>query len=129
MSGTVTLHHGDCLEVMRGMADASVDAVVTDPPYELNFMGRKWDGTGIAFRVETWAEALRVLKPGGTILDPFAGSGSTGLAAMAESFDCILVEREFEYCEIIKVRLAAAQKQPAPKPGIMEQAHLPASYG
>ena len=40
---TVTLHHGDCLEVMRTLPDASVAAVVTDPPYGLGFMGREWD--------------------------------------------------------------------------------------
>ena len=39
---------GDCREVMRGLADASVDAVVCDPPYELGFMGRKWDAFGDA---------------------------------------------------------------------------------
>jgi DNA modification methylase len=38
-----TLHHGDCLEVLRGMANDSVDSVVTDPPYGLSFMGKKWD--------------------------------------------------------------------------------------
>ena len=41
--GTVTLHHGDCLDVLRTLPDASVDAVVTDPPYGLEFMGREWD--------------------------------------------------------------------------------------
>lgn len=40
----LTLHHGDCIEVMRTLPDASVDAVVTDPPYGLEFMGREWDG-------------------------------------------------------------------------------------
>jgi site-specific DNA-methyltransferase (adenine-specific) len=40
---TVTLYHGDCIEVMRGMAEASVDAIVTDPPYGLEFMGKEWD--------------------------------------------------------------------------------------
>lgn len=40
----VVLHHGDCIEVMRTLPDASVDAVVTDPPYGLEFMGREWDG-------------------------------------------------------------------------------------
>jgi hypothetical protein len=39
----VTLYHGDCIEVMRGMAEASVDAIVTDPPYGLEFMGKEWD--------------------------------------------------------------------------------------
>ena len=39
----VTLHHGDCLDVLRTLPDASVDSVVTDPPYGLEFMGREWD--------------------------------------------------------------------------------------
>jgi DNA modification methylase len=42
-----------------------VDAVVTDPPYELGFLGKAWDSSGIAYSVELWAECLRVLKPGG----------------------------------------------------------------
>jgi site-specific DNA-methyltransferase (adenine-specific) len=42
--GRVTLHHGDCLEVLRQIPDASIDAVVTDPPYGLEFMGKEWDG-------------------------------------------------------------------------------------
>jgi site-specific DNA-methyltransferase (adenine-specific) len=53
---------------MRGMPENSVDSIVTDPPYELSFMGRKWDGSGIAYSVEMWGEALRVLKPGGHLL-------------------------------------------------------------
>lgn len=67
------LHHGDCIEVMRGMADASVDSIVTDPPYELGFMGKSWDASGIAYNVDMWREALRVLKPGGHLL-AFSGS-------------------------------------------------------
>jgi DNA modification methylase len=62
---------GDCLEVMRTMPDASVDAVVTDPPYGLSFMGKKWDYDVPS--VEIWAECLRVLKPGGHLL-AFAGT-------------------------------------------------------
>ncbi len=65
------IHVGDCLEVMRGMADASVDAIVTDPPYGLSFMGKKWDYDVPA--TEVWAECLRVLKPGGHLL-AFAGT-------------------------------------------------------
>ncbi|WP_297112310.1 DNA methyltransferase, partial [Tessaracoccus sp.] len=65
---SVVVHHGDCLDVLRGMADASIDAVVTDPPYELGFMGRKWDASGIAYSVDLWREVLRVLKPGGHLL-------------------------------------------------------------
>ena len=44
----VTLYHGDCIDVMRQLPDGSVDAVVTDPPYGINFMGRAWDGAAIA---------------------------------------------------------------------------------
>ncbi len=62
------LWHGDCIEVMRGLPPESVDAVVTDPPYELGFMGKGWDASGIAYRVDLWQEVLRVLKPGGHLL-------------------------------------------------------------
>ena len=65
------LIHGDCLEVLRGMPDNSVDAVVTDPPYGLSFMGKKWDYDVPS--VEIWQECLRVLKPGGHLL-AFAGT-------------------------------------------------------
>lgn len=64
----VVLFHGDCLEVLAGFADGTIDSVVTDPPYELGFMGKAWDGTGIANRVDMWREVLRVLKPGGHLL-------------------------------------------------------------
>ncbi len=60
------IHTGDCLEVMRGMADNSVDAIVTDPPYGLSFMGKRWDYDVPS--TEVWAECLRVLKPGGHLL-------------------------------------------------------------
>jgi len=59
---------GDCLEVLKIMPDNSVDSIVTDPPYELGFMGKKWDSTGIAYNVELWQECLRVLKYGGYLL-------------------------------------------------------------
>lgn len=65
------LYHGDCLDVLRGMPDASVDAVVTDPPYGLSFMGKGWDYD--VPTVAIWSECLRVLKPGGHLLS-FGGS-------------------------------------------------------
>jgi DNA modification methylase len=65
------LHHGDCLEILRALPTASVDAVVTDPPYGLSFMGKKWDYDVPS--VAIWAECLRVLKPGGHLL-AFAGT-------------------------------------------------------
>ena len=58
--------HGDCLDVMRGMPDASVDAVVTDPPYGLAFMGKHWDH-GVP-GTDFWREALRVARPGAALL-------------------------------------------------------------
>jgi DNA modification methylase len=60
--------HGNSLEVLKTLEDNSVDSIVTDPPYELGFMGKKWDSTGIAYNVELWKECLRVLKPGGHLL-------------------------------------------------------------
>lgn len=65
------LHHGNCIDVLRTMNDNSVDAIVTDPPYGLKFMGRKWDYDVPS--IELWAECLRVLKPGGHLL-AFAGT-------------------------------------------------------
>src|SRR5579859_7715590 len=85
---------GDVIEQLKTLPDASVDAVVTDPPYHLTtgkkggtgeasvnlesphgrarvttgFMGKEWDGGDVAFRPETWREVLRVLKPGGYLL-------------------------------------------------------------
>ena len=90
--------NGDCRELIRTLDDGSIDAIVTDPPYELiagkkggsgvasvnlnspygrarigtgnggGFMGKKWDATGIAHDPEFWAECLRVLKPGGHLV-------------------------------------------------------------
>lgn len=69
---TFEVIQGDCLEVMSlFLADNSVDAIVCDPPYGLNFMGKKWDYDVPG--VEIWRECLRVLKPGGYLL-AFAGT-------------------------------------------------------
>jgi site-specific DNA-methyltransferase (adenine-specific) len=101
LDGRVTLLPGDCLDVLAGLPENSVDSVVTDPPYHLTsivkrfggenaaeakvgktgayarasagFMGKKWDGGDIAFRVETWAAVLRVMKPGAHLL-AFSGT-------------------------------------------------------
>jgi site-specific DNA-methyltransferase (adenine-specific) len=67
------LLHGDCREILKSLPDASVDSIVTDPPYELGFMGKSWDSTGVAYDVKMWQECLRVLKPGGHLL-AFGGS-------------------------------------------------------
>lgn len=93
---TARVLQGDCRVLMAGMPEASVDSIVTDPPYELTsivkrfgaanaapcrpgtdgafgrvargFMGQVWDGSGVAFDPAMWASALRVLKPGGHLL-------------------------------------------------------------
>ena len=88
---SVRILQGDCRDVLKTLPDASVDSIVTDPPYELTaarpggrseltrgavmggFMGMKWDGTGVAFDTAVWLECLRVLKPGGHLLS-FGGS-------------------------------------------------------
>lgn len=56
------------MDVLRTFEDNSIDSIVTDPPYELKFMNHKWDSTGIQTNVELWREVLRVLKPGGYML-------------------------------------------------------------
>jgi hypothetical protein len=71
---TVTLHLGDCLKVLAGLPDASVDAIVTDPPAGVSFMGRSWDSdrggrdAWIRWLGDRMCEAYRVLKPGGHAL-------------------------------------------------------------
>jgi site-specific DNA-methyltransferase (adenine-specific) len=74
----VILYAGDCIDVMSRMPEASVDAIITDPPYGLEFMGKDWDGFGTPLGFQTWTEAwareaFRVLKPGGHLL-AFAGT-------------------------------------------------------
>ena len=84
----------DCIVGMKLLDSNSVDSIVTDPPYEIGFMGKKWDNTGIAYSVELWQEALRVLKPGGYLL-AFGGTRTYHRMACAiedagfEIRDCI----------------------------------------
>jgi site-specific DNA-methyltransferase (adenine-specific) len=194
---TYEVIEGDCLDVMRGMADASVDAVVTDPPYGLGFRGEAWDNCIPAWLAEAqriapvvifttapttmwdyprpdwvccwyreasnarsqiggfchWSPILVYGKPkfpvdsrklhaiqhaypkgfphpspkpialmewlvtnactdGGTILDPFAGSGSTGVACVNTSRAFIGIENHPPYVEIARRRIADAAAQP-----------------
>lgn len=69
----VNLMLGNCLDKLKELEDNSVDSIVTDPPYEIGFMGKKWDNSGIAYNVDMWKECLRVLKPGGHLLS-FGGT-------------------------------------------------------
>lgn len=66
-----SIHHGDCLDVLRTWPDGCVDAFVTDPPYGLSFMGKRWDYD--VPQVPLWREVFRVLKDGGRLL-AFSGS-------------------------------------------------------
>jgi site-specific DNA-methyltransferase (adenine-specific) len=106
----IDLRLGDCIDVLKTLKDNSVDSIVTDPPYHLTsivkrfgkegsapaqygtdgafaraskgFMGKEWDGGDIAFRTDVWSECLRVLKPGGHLLS-FGGSRTYHRMAVA----------------------------------------------
>lgn len=117
LDGRVTLHCGDNREVLSRTPDASVDSIVTDPPYALvsivkrfansprsertenqgnpygrtgrGFMGQRWDTGEVAFDPLFWAECLRVLKPGGHVV---AFSGTRTYHRMA----CAIEDAGFE---------------------------------
>jgi DNA modification methylase len=106
----IDLRLGDCIEILKTLEDNSVDSIVTDPPYHLTsivkrfgkegsapaqygtdgafaraskgFMGKEWDGGDIAFRTDVWSECYRVLKPGGHLLS-FGGSRTYHRMAVA----------------------------------------------
>jgi len=115
LDGRVALYAGDCRDRIKEMPDNSVDSVVTDPPYALvsiqkrfgkpgsaatkdgdvyarssaGFMGKQWDTGETAFAVEFWAEVFRVLKPGGHVV---AFSGTRTYHRMA----CAIEDAGFE---------------------------------
>ncbi len=60
--------HGRSENIFEGTPSNTFDAIVTDPPYEINIGGKRWDDTGIAFDAAFWSEMLRVLKPGGNLV-------------------------------------------------------------
>lgn len=67
------LYQGNMLDMLEAIDPESIDSIVTDPPYELGFMGKSWDGSGIAFQKESWERCYKVLKSGGYLL-AFGGS-------------------------------------------------------
>ena len=85
---------GDCIEKMQEMDENSVDSIVCDPPYELGFMGKKWDNTGIAYNIDVWEQALRVLKPGGFLL-AFGGTRT------CHRLTCAIEDAGFEIRDMI----------------------------
>lgn len=68
-----TLYKGKMQDVLSTFEQNSIDSIVCDPPYELNFMGKGWDNQGIAFKKDTWEHCYKTLKPGGYLL-AFGGS-------------------------------------------------------
>jgi DNA modification methylase len=80
--GDAEIYQGNNLEVLPTLPDNSVDSIICDPPYELGFMGKSWDSSGIAYSVELWRECLRVLKPGGHLL-AFGGTRTWHRLAVA----------------------------------------------
>ena len=75
---TITLNHGDVVEQLKNIEDESIDAIITDPPYNLSFMGKKWDNKGAPKQFQEWCsawsiECLRVLRRGGYLLS-FGGT-------------------------------------------------------
>ena len=59
---------GDCVVRMNMLEKESIDHIITDPPYEIGFMGKGWDNSGVAYNPKTWKAAHRVLKPNGVML-------------------------------------------------------------
>ena len=76
------IYHGDSKEVLKTFPDNYFHSIVTDPPYEIGFMGKGWDSTGIAYDIEFWKECLRVLRPGGFLLS-FSATSTYHRMAMA----------------------------------------------
>ena len=76
------LFHGSNKDILPTFPDASFDSLVCDPPYELAFMGKGWDSSGIAYDIDVWRECLRVLKPGGYLL-AFGGTRTWHRMAVA----------------------------------------------
>lgn len=88
---------GNCLDILPNLPENSVDSIVTDPPYELGFMGKSWDNSGIAYSVPMWKECLRVLKPGGHLLS-FSGTRTYHRMAVAIEDAGFEVRDMIEWC-------------------------------
>ena len=67
------LYQGNMLDMLEVIEPNAIDSIVTDPPYELNFMNKGWDNAGVSFNEDTWKKCFEVLKPGGYLL-AFGGS-------------------------------------------------------
>lgn len=89
MTDRYQIIHSDMRRALALMAENSVDAIVCDPPYEIAFMGRSWDRSGIAFDPDTWRACLRVLKPGGHLV-------AFGATRTSHRITCAIEDAGFE---------------------------------
>ena len=79
---TYTIYNGSMLDMLEVIQPNSIDSIVCDPPYELNFMNKGWDNCGISFNPDTWKKCYEALKPGGYLL-AFGGSRTFHRIAVA----------------------------------------------
>lgn len=84
-----TLYVGDCRAILPHLEPGSVDAVVTDPPYEIGLLGNAWDASGVSFDPEVWRACRRALKPGGHLL-------AFGAARTYHRLACAIEQAGFE---------------------------------
>ena len=121
------LYYGDMLDLDQVIKPNSIDSIITDPPYELNFMGKGWDKSGIAFDSESWRKCYEVLKPGGYLL-AFGGSRTFYRIACAiedagfEIRDTIMWLYGSGFPKALNIGLAIDQKNGIESPIIIRQA-------
>ncbi|MBA3782858.1 MAG: site-specific DNA-methyltransferase [Nocardioides sp.] len=104
---TITLHHGDCLDALRSLSDVSIDAVVTDPPYGIRFMGQAWDGADIVNRTargkETSPMPPGIGGPNGGYRSAAAEAGRYDQSASAnQQFQTWVTEWAVECLRVLK---------------------------
>jgi len=93
-SNNYKLYNDNMLNMLEDLEESSIDVIITDPPYELNFMNKGWDNSGVAFQKETWEKCLRVLKPGGYLL-------AFGHSRLYHRMACAIEDAGFEVRETL----------------------------
>lgn len=92
---THKINHADIKDWAKDYKGELFDGILCDPPYELGFMGKSWDSSGIAFNTDMWADLFKLVKPGGHLL---AFSGSRTYHRMA----CAIEDAGFEIRDMIE---------------------------
>lgn len=109
------LYHGNMLDMLEVIEPNTIDSIVCDPPYELNFMGKGWDNSGIAFNKDAWIKCYEALKPGGYLL-AFGGTRTYHRIACAiedagfEIRDCIMYLYGAGFPKSLNIGLAIDKK-------------------